>query len=505
MPSWMELARGVLTSFQNIDCEALMRTLEWLMVVLAVPALAWTLLGRSRWPLWIRVTASSAALLLPFHAFFEGPHWQMAPIYLAVLLLLYPLFGSAGNTGRFVALTAAVLMFIGLGLCIALPMFHLPKTTGSYQVGTRTMYFVDPNRQENHPHAPHGNREVVVQIWYPTTTTTGPHAVYREWKECDLRSTYQAVLKTDSFQDASVANGQFPVILFNHAWRGFRNRSTFIMQELASHGFVVVAISHPYNASIVQLHDGRVADGRSQIDLGDFYQKPVLTLEQRLDLANSELTVQTDDDKLVLDRLSAANESQSSPFAGRLDLAHVGAFGHSFGANVSVQLAHDDSRVVSAIVLDDALHGPVGATGLDKPLFRIEAIPPEMPPGSENSPILSTRVHAEMSKIGEGNLTNSFQHFGGYQVIIGGIDHENFTDKGFFSPFHKLTGIGEIPQAKAATIINAYILAFFEQTLKGQPQTLLSGQKAPFPEVVSFQVWPKDPSFASTKPNQTGN
>jgi len=480
---------AVLTSTQIAGGEAFMRTLEWLMVVLTVPALAWTLIVRRPWPLWVRAAVVGSVILLPFHAFFEGAHWQMAPIYLAILLLLCPAVRAPGKLMSIVAVAAAILMAVGLSFCIALPMFHLPKTTGAYRVGTRTMYFVDPSRQEDHPHAPRGNREVVVQVWYPTTAATGPHAVYRLWKECDVRSSYQAVLKTDSLQDAPVAMGKFPVILFNHAWRGFRNRSTFIMQELASHGFVVVGISHPYNAAIVQLHDGQVADGRSQVDLGNFYQKPALTLEQRLDLANKEMQVETDDDKLVLDQLSAANDPGANPFAGRLDLTHVGAFGHSFGGNVSAELSRDDSRVVSAILLDGVLHGPVGETGLNKPLFRIEAQAPEVPPGSENSPIQSTRVHAEMSKLGEGNLANSFRRFGGYQVVIGGIDHENFTDKGFFSPFHQLTGIGEIPQARAAAIINAYVLAFFEQTLKGQPQPILSEQKPRFPEVVQLQTW----------------
>jgi pimeloyl-ACP methyl ester carboxylesterase len=467
------------------------------MVALTAPALTWTLFVRRPWPLWVRIATVCAALLLPFHAYFEGAHWQMAPIYLAIVLLLLPLMGSFEKAARVAAFAAVALIVVGLGLCTALPMFHLPKTTGAYQVGTQTMYFIDPSREESHPHAPHGNREVVVQIWYPTTATAEPHAAYRLWKECDLRSSYQAVLKTDSLQDAPVAAGRFPVILFNHAWRGFRNRSTYITQELASHGFVVIGISHPYNAAIVQLHDGKVADGRSQLDLGDFYQKPVLTLEQRLDLAKSELAVQTADDKLVLDRLSAANDSADSPFSGRLDMTHVGAFGHSFGGSVSAELARDDSRVVSAMILDDPLFGPVGVTGLDKPLFRIGAVGPEILPGSENSPILSTRVYAQMTDLGEGNLIRSFQHYGGYQVVIGGIDHENFTDKGFFSPFHRLTGIGELPQSRAATIINSYIVAFFEQSLRGKPQPLLSGQKAPFPEVLSFQVWHSNSQLAS--------
>jgi len=471
-----------------------MRTLEWLMAVLSIPAVVWALFFRRALPLWIRVATLCAVLLLPFHAWVEGAHWQMLPIYLAVLLLLVLLLiqRPTAITSIIFGSLAALLIVAGVAICFTLPMFHLPKPTGQYPVGTTTMYFVDSTRQETHPHALGGNREITVQLWYPSSTTSGPHAAYRQLKETDLRSTYQAYIKTDSLQDASIAKGRFPVILFNHAWRGFRNRSTYIMQELASHGFIVVGISHPYNAAIVQLHDGRIADGRSQVDLGAFYSKPALTLEQRQALANEEMRIQTADNKFLLDQLSLMDKSPTSPFAGHFDLTHVGAFGHSFGGSVSAQLASEDPRVLSAIVLDGVLQGPVAETGLNKPLFRIKAETPEMPPGSEFSPIQSTRVHAQMAKLGEGALAASFHKYGGYNVEIRGIDHENFSDKGFFSPFHSLSGIGTLPQSRAAAIINAYIVAFFLQTLSNQPQSLLTAEKPPFPEVLKLQIWPTD-------------
>ena len=479
-----------------------MRTLEWLMVLLGVPAIAWALFVRRALPLWVRLLTFAALLLLPLHVWLEGAHWQMIPAYLTLILLAYLLFSNVSVTNcTRIGAAAAALTIGGLALCFTLPMFHLPRPTGPYPIATRTLYFVDPNRQESHPHAPHIPREVVVQIWYPSATTHGKRAVYREWKETDLRSTYQAVLQVDALQDAPFASGQFPVILFNHAWRGFRNRSTFIMQELASHGFVVVSVAHPWNAATVALHDGRIASGLDQIDLGDFYLRPTLTVQQRQDLGAYEMRIQTDDDKLVLDQLTllngSANSSQPSPFAGHLDLADVGAFGHSFGGEVSAELAKEDPRVLSAALLDADLSGPVAATGLEKPLLRIMAVPAPIPAGSENSPVLSTRVHAQMSLIGERATTQSFARYGGYQVVIEGIDHENFTDKGFFSPFRKLTGIGSIPQGIAANIIDSYLVAFFLQTLRHQPQPLLSGSSAPFPEVRRFQIWPPSHSSSS--------
>jgi len=474
-----------------------MRTLEWLMVVLSIPAVAWTLIARRPWPLLIRLSVLIALLLLPFHAWFEGAHWQMASIYLAILLLIYPLFrpNTPGRFSFWIGAAAAVCIAGGLAVCYTLPMFHLPKASGPYPIATRTMHLVDPNRQETHPHARPGNREIVIQLFYPSATAHGPHAVYRQLNETDLRSTYQAVLKTQALQDAPIATGRFPVILFNHAWRGFRNRSSYILQELASQGFIVIGISHPYNAAVTALKDGYLADGRKQVDLGDFYSVP-MTLEQRLDLAHNEMRIQTADDRFLLDQLAILDKTPGDPLAGHFDLTHVGAFGHSFGGSVSAELANEDPRVLSAIILDGVLHGPVAETGLPKPLFRIQAETPEMGPGSEYSPIQSTRVHAQMSKLGEGALASSFQRFGGYQVVLRGIDHENFSDKGFFSPFHSLSGIGTLPQPRAAKIINTYIVAFFIQTLKNQPQPILATEKQPFPEVVRFQSWPA-PASAS--------
>ena len=382
-----------------------------------------------------------------------------------------------------------MLLVAGLAICYALPMFHLNKPTGPYPVGTRTFYFVDPNRKESHPGAPAIQREVVAQLWYPSATASWKHAMYRMWKETDPRSTYQAVLPVDSLEGAPLANGRFPVVLFNHAWRGFRNRSTCTAQELASYGFVVIGVGHPWNAAVMQLHDGRIADGRAQVDLGDYIGPPTLTLEQHQALAASEMRIQVDDDRFLLDELTRLDQSSASPLAGHLDLTHVGAYGHSFGGTVSAELAGEDSRVLSAILLDATFGGPVASAGLRKPLCRIMAVPGPPMPGAENSPELGIRVRAQVSKLGQQQLMASFQRYGGYEVVIDGIDHENFTDKGFFSPFHSLSGIGSLPQQRAAAIINAYIVAFFTQTLRNQPQPLLSGPSPAFPEVQRFQHW----------------
>jgi len=60
----------------------------------SIPAIFRTLFLRRAWPLWIRVTTVLAVLLLPLHVWLEGAHWQMGPVYVAILLLCYRFFAS---------------------------------------------------------------------------------------------------------------------------------------------------------------------------------------------------------------------------------------------------------------------------------------------------------------------------------------------------------------------------------------------------------------------------
>src|SRR5438445_2367707 len=54
-------------------------------------------------------------------------------------------------------------------------------------------------------------------------------------------------------------------------------------------------------------------------------------------------------------------------FAGRFDLARLGAVGHSFGGARALHFCHDDTRCRAAIDLDGIPFGSVVADGLSKP------------------------------------------------------------------------------------------------------------------------------------------
>jgi predicted dienelactone hydrolase len=476
-----------------------MRPIEVPLVIVSALVVVGMLFLRGRRPAWLKLLAIAAAVLFLAHAFFEGIHWQLFPEYLALVLFLFALFKPTERRVMALGWICAALLLVSGAFCYTIPMFHLPKPVGPYPIGTRTVHLIDPSRQETHPHSRPGNREVVLQFWYPSATATGRHAMYREFKETKLRSTYQAVLPVDALQDSAIANRTFPVIFFNPAWNGFRNRSTFITQNLASLGFIVVGISHPYNSAFTELSDGYVAQSKDEPDLGEYSKAEPLS--ERLNLAKSELAVQLADDEFVLEQLTKLNETPDSPFYHHLEMDNVGAFGHSFGGSVSVELALKDPRVKCALEMDGSLYGQAEATGLPKPLMTIHHPEGALPPNAANSPDESIRVWADMRQRVAAAFAQTFSRYGGYAVNIDGIDHESYTDKGFFSPIRRITGIGSMRQTEAAPIINGYVAAFFLQYLAHKPQPLLSGAIPPLPHA-TLTIWP-GPAIQSG--NQSGN
>lgn len=73
---------------------------------------------------------------------------------------------------------------------------------------------------------------------------------------------------------------------------------------------------------------------------------------------------------------------------------------------------------------------------------------------------------------------------GGQVLYIENTEHLNFTDVQFISPIFKMLGItGKIAPERANSVINAYMLDFFDRYLKNQGGILMKGPDNRFPEV----------------------
>ena len=89
--------------------------------------------------------------------------------------------------------------------------------------------------------------------------------------------------------------GGWPVVLFSTGYGVERQLYTGLVQDLASHGYVVAAIDHPHDAGIVSFPDGHT------VSIGKVGESP--------NAISDALTVRIADTRYVLDALTRLNRS----------------------------------------------------------------------------------------------------------------------------------------------------------------------------------------------------
>src|SRR5438046_4218607 len=106
----------------------------------------------------------------------------------------------------------------------------------------------------------------------------------------------------------SAAQKKWPVLLFSPGLSLPREMYTALCADLASRGYVVVALSAPYESAVSVLSDGSVVGQTAHPDV--MGPPPHPAIERLID-------IRTADNSFVLDQLSRLNQVEpSSPLAG---------------------------------------------------------------------------------------------------------------------------------------------------------------------------------------------
>jgi hypothetical protein len=148
-----------------------------------------------------------------------------------------------------------------------------PVPTGEYAVGTFT-YTVYNDCEETMYNAVGTMRSIPVKVFYPAARESVkdlPKARYMSKATIDaIRKNLFVPLKYEKvesdgtnrmecYENAPFIEGErFPLILFNHGLGSFIEAHTFLYIELASHGYIVASLGHPYEGMITELDDGTV-------------------------------------------------------------------------------------------------------------------------------------------------------------------------------------------------------------------------------------------------------
>jgi pimeloyl-ACP methyl ester carboxylesterase len=254
--------------------------------------------------------------------------------------------------------------------------------------------------------------------------------------------------------------------VYVHGWGGFRNINQDQIEALASRGYVVVSADHTYGALVTRFPDGRVATYDPRALSGDEGKED--------DQQASEILVQTyaADARFVLDQMAQLNAADpDGRFTGRLDIAHVGLFGHSTGGGAVVQVCAEDARC-QAVLGMDAWVEPVADDIIEQSLAQPLLLMNSATWGNDGE------NYARQRQLFDG-LRNT-----GYFMTIAGTSHFDFVAVPTFSPLAPLLGVkGPLPARRVMEINEMYLIAFFDKHLRNQTVPLLDGPSPDYTEV----------------------
>lgn len=365
----------------------------------------------------------------------------------------------------------------------------LPKPTGQYFVGTENLFFTDTTRKEKLTLKWSDKRSLQVKIWYPADEKGEKENMYlKDYSATTLWENYKIFnddkvffdslkkYKTFSFENIPVSQKEekFPVIIFSPGYYfGLDDFYSAQMENLASHGYFVVSITHPYDQVIANTAEGKVLKiNKYRMTKAYLQWKKVEFMHKKNpDTTNTKQTnrilkaylrgmkvfdksvrLWVKDAQYILDTLEKINNQfVTDRLYGKMDFSKVGTLGQSVGGAVSGQLCYVDSNIKAGVNLDCFQFGDLYKNEMKKPFMLLQ---------SDSYPLW-----AIANKIIYGKTTPF------YSIHVNNSRHFVFSDCSIFpvkinEKMNALIGNGD--NNGNIKRINTYIVDFFNHYLKKQ-------------------------------------
>ena len=349
-----------------------------------------------------------------------------------------------------------------LGLLVGSTAMHLAvlSPTGSHAVARERVVLVDPDRPELHTADEGDLRSVPVLLWYPAEGETGSPAEYVDGLDSIAEGLTQSgslsgievaalrLVRTAALDGAAIAAGRHPVIVLSP---GNQTNVAFyasLAEELASHGYLVVGVDHPFQVAATTVAGGQVATYDTGMDRGD----PASEVPAKIDERVADMA-------FVLDSLRAG-EAKLAPFAAGADLDRIGVLGHSNGGLAAFEMCRVDTSLDACLNMDG--QGAGGPFGSDP-----EA---SAPPAPSLFLTKETLLHPVIGERFEKAPTSTVR------AVVPDASHDSFTDGPLFQP-----GINPTTTRaqRVMTSVRSVTLAFFDQWLMESRDRPYDGLVAP--------------------------
>ena len=440
-----------------------------LLSVIEIGLVVWTVKKQKEKKQWLKnrtlvriaeVLLAGIALLLPI-----GQKWRLAIVFLLLILRLIVACvvwlirrnkanGVKKISGAVVSCVGSILLI----LITLIPAFlftgykGLP-TSGEYGVKYTKVILIDETRTD--PFETDGSyREVPAHFYYP-----------------------------DTQEDSG-----FPLIVFSHGAFGYYQSNTSTYMELASNGYVVVALDHPHHAFFTQDTDGNmiIVDSnfiQTAIEVGSEDEDYDKAMEKALQVYKEWMGLRVPDMNFVLDELKAAKEKallDESWYLGdseeqeiqrilaMTDMEHIGVMGHSMGGAASVEIGRERNDVSAVVDIDGTMLAEY--LGADDEGYIINEEPYPLPllefMNWEQYNWCKTLSETGTRYANDVVMKNALK---GYTTTVQNTEHMDFTDLPLLSPyFASMFGSGTCDKAETMNTVNSVILQFFDNYLKGK-------------------------------------
>ena len=374
---------------------------------------------------------------------------------------------------------------------------ELPTPSGPHPVGVLDFELTDADREEHF--APGEKRRIPARAWYPAAQVSGdprPYATDKEFEhqvskfctdilqlEADIPEVFR--ISTNAYENAPAADiGKCPTLVFSHGGFSFLQQNTVQMEHLASHGYLVVSISHPYVSMCSIMADGSVVrfadelleaatlDNASKPEMMEEYTSPDIARRYQCRMYSATEAsfaphyIEWEQDALhALERLATGKLPESAEaLLPLVDKDRLGTFGMSLGCSATVA-AHLDNRVKATVNLDGGVFDPV--------LIDTDVRVPTMIIGSDLKYIApdNPSVHLaefQYEKLTEMGLREDVQRFevtDAAHIAMSdfALIPEEVRQRSAVAGHH----LGTIDGVTLVNIMNDFVKAFFDQHLLG--------------------------------------
>ncbi len=207
------------------------------------------------------------------------------------------------------------------------PHFLTPPLTGQYSVGVRSCYADD-------------NKQLLVDVHYPANPSKyapykvlplspDKHPMNIDSVKDPAKKAKLANLCTRSQPGLEPVNKQFPVVIFSHGKGADHCDYQNLVEELASHGYCVITVSHPASNGVSAIAQISPPDPPPGLDL----IMPALR-------------------KQAMDVIYLISQIQAGRFGENIDVSKIGVMGHSLGGDTALEACRLTPLIQTGIDLD---------------------------------------------------------------------------------------------------------------------------------------------------------